>query len=253
MIDPRTEDLINAGLDGVLSDEETSELNESLARSAEARDYQASLTRMHNTLQALPPEAMPATLHQNISAAISMRRPQPRPAVFKIAAWPAAVRYGLAASLGMAVAVGIYETQPGTPGSADYRQMMGTIAPQNRDRLENLDKTELSEPGLSSHASLARSPDATMLEIQLDSDKAVDLSIDFADAGLRFQALTQTLNQLESFSVANNVIHARASGQQQFTVLLDHTTEARSGSRAEIRIEYSRDGKLIQRRSLTVF
>ncbi len=125
MIDPRTEELLNAALDGALTDGEAEELRNRLAQSDEARAYQASLEALHNALGSLPQQDLPGALHGSISDGIQLPSSSPRSAVFPISAWPGVIRYGLAASLGMAVAIFLYQIQPDLGTAVDYSQMTG--------------------------------------------------------------------------------------------------------------------------------
>ena len=97
MIDARTEELINAALDDELGAGERGELEQRLAGSSEAREYQASLQQLDNHLRAMPQEALPASLHEQITTAVELPAPVSRKAgIADVRAWPGVVRYGLA-------------------------------------------------------------------------------------------------------------------------------------------------------------
>ncbi len=247
MMDARTEELINAALDNELDAAEVAELDKILGQSAEARAYHASLQQLDVQLRALPRENIPAGLHEDISSAISLPR-APAKTIAPAHSWPGVVRYGLAASLGLAVAIGFYELRTLPPGSANYDLMTGTIAPDDSNTI--VDDFSFEKSGQVYSGELIRKADSTVLEVRIESQETIDISIDLADTGLRFAAIKQMLDPLDTFSVAADEIRARGQGRQRFSVSFTSTGDAQPDPDARIRIEYSRDGKLIEQRNL---
>lgn len=242
MIDERARDLINEELDHELTADEQHELAAILDASAAAREYRDGLQAMHEVLSGLPREEPPEDLHERISATVDTIVPVAAPQGAPHAR-PAIIRYGLAASLGLMVAVAIYETQPDAGLEADVQQMVGTMAPDGAA----IDRFRFDEAGVSARASLAASGDETVLEVALESDGSVDVDLDFSKSGYRLAGLSHSLGELQAFSYSDHVLRARSRGRQQFAVVLERDAAAVGGGQDFVGLAFSRDGTMLKR------
>jgi len=71
MTDERTIELINAGIDGELDATTRAELESALRTDPQARAVHDDLARMAAALQRMTPVAVPAQIHERVTAAIS--------------------------------------------------------------------------------------------------------------------------------------------------------------------------------------
>lgn len=250
MIDPRTEELINAAIDGELSHDDEQELQRRLADSPDARQLQAELSQLDSMLKRLPQQEAPATLHENITTAVELPA-TPSAAVPVLASWPGVARYGLAAALGgLAVALSFFSTQGMWQDPAEYDQLVGTIAPTPGGKIELLQIEQISNPApeLAAEVSLSQRGRQYIVEMEIDSESVTDLRLSVAQE-LQFEALAQTFNQLEEFTVADNAITARSQGKHRFALLFRDSTGG-TADRISVNVVFMRDGSVIERISL---
>jgi hypothetical protein len=206
-------------------------------------------------MRKLPELAPPEALHDRIMAGTSLplaRQRRPIFAWFDSLAPFAVLRYGTATAAGLVLAAAFYESQPKFAETADIAELVGTMAP-NRDQAaaDILDTYAFSAEGVESRVLLERRHGALLLDIQVDSDEPVDISVNLAAGGVRLDALVQSGNSLESIEIAGQKLRIRALGRRQLTALLHRVDDSAFEGREKIELEFSSKGKLLQRGSLT--
>jgi hypothetical protein len=255
MSDERTLELISAAVDGELSDAERAELDRLIGESPEARRLHADLGRINSIMSKLPLLAPPETLHHRIMSAISLpvvKTKQPilgwlgKPEPFTV------LRYGVATAAGAVLAAVLIDSPPRFADTADIEELVGTMAPnRQRNATDIVDSFSFRADGLESRVLLERRNGALLLDIQVEADELVDVTVNFADAGARLDALAQNQDALESIEIVDQTLRVRARGRRQLTALLHRVGDAALKDSDKIDIEFSSDGKLLQRRSLT--
>jgi hypothetical protein len=255
MSSERVLELVSAAADGALTDEERALLDRLLEESPEARRFQDDLGRIDSIMHRLPELVPPEALHDRVMAGTSLPLARQRRPIF---AWLdslspfTALRYGMATAAGLVLAAVFYESQSGFGETADIRQLVGTMAP-NRDRsaAEILDRHAFRMEGLDSQILLERRDGALLLDIQVDAGEPIDISVDLAAAGARLDALAQTGSSLESIEISGRTLRVRALGRRQLTALLQRVDDAPVAGTEKIELEFSRNGKVLRRGSLT--
>lgn len=240
MTDSRITELVNGALDEELDDAARAEFDELMRSSDAARALYESLSDLDRRLRALPQAEVPDDLHETIVDAIDLPRSKTDVSARER---HSLVPLSLAASAAVIVAASVYFTNF---GDGDLEQMSGTIAPVVDNAAMQVDA-----PGLTSRARLERRGDATVLDITVESDEPVDLTIDLGDSGLVFDELTQDQSELDSFSASGQVLRARGRGRQKFAVLLSRDVPG-SDTETTVRLAYSRDGALLKQGTLSV-
>jgi anti-sigma factor RsiW len=256
MSDERVLELLSAAADGELNDAEQTELDGLLEASPEAYRFREDLDRIGAILRKVPDRAPPEMLHDRIMRSVSLpaiqsRRPRAMPGFgwFRRTTPPVVLRYGMAAAAGLLVAAAFYESR-GIPDPADLSQLVGSMAPA-RTAPDVLDTYAFHAPGIASEVTLERRNGLFLLDIRVDSALPVDISVDLASAGVRLQALAQTEDSLESIEIEGQILQMRAHGRRQLTALLERTEVAGRQGLETINLEFSSEGMLLQRGSLT--
>lgn len=254
MSNERVLELISAAADGKLSDADREELGRLLEESPEARRLHSDLERLDSFLRKVPELTPPGSLHDRIMASTSLpRAKKQRGAVprFGSLAPSGLLRYGMATAAGVLLAVGLYESQPRIAGTPDFTDLVGTMSPsRHRAAAEIVDSYSIHEAGLEGQVSLERRDGLLLLEIAIDADTPVDISVDFASAGTRLDALMQHENSFESIEVTDQILHVRARGRKQLTVLLQRVDQVKLEDRNKINVQFSNDGRLLERGEL---
>jgi len=255
MSDERILELVSAAADGELNNDERVELDRLLAASPEARRFQSDLGRIQSILSRLPELDPPETLHSRVLGAVSLPAAKTRQPLFGWLRHPATftvLRYGMATIAGAVLAAALIESQPEFGETADISELVGTIAPdRDRTAADILDSYAFRADGLESRVLLERRNGALLLDIQVDAHSPVDIAVRFAAAGARLDALAQNENAPEFIEIAGQTLRVRARGRRQLTALLRRVDDTASEVTEKIELEFSSDGKLLQRASLT--
>jgi len=221
MTDQRTLELVSAAADGELNASERAELKQLLESSAEARKFQAELAEMNSLLGAVPAVEPPDSLHLQIVNSVTLPQKKVdtsflgwlRPPQFM-----PVLRYGLAAAAGILLAASFYESQSLFPSNYDFDNLVGTMAPSRVvAEADILDTFDFRSDGLESLVQLQRRNNDIYLDIQIDADAALDISVDMSGTGVRPGALAQLDQSLESIVVENQTLRLRATGKRRLT------------------------------------
>ncbi len=254
MTDQRTLELVSAAADGELNAGEQAELENLLESSAEAREFQMELAEMDSLLAKVPAIEPPGSLHTQIVDCITLSQEKAgnsllgwlRPPQFM-----PVLRYGLAAAAGLLLAASFYESQSLFPSNDDFDDLVGTMAPSRVvAEADIIDTFDFRSNGLRSLVQLQRRNNDIYLDIQIEADGSLDISVDMSGTGVRPGALAQLDNSLESIVVEDQALKLRATGQRRLTVLLRRVDDASIAEEAKITLEFSSDGRLLEQGSL---
>lgn len=249
MINERTIELINGGLDGELNEHQTEELEAALRESEAARAYRAELLAMNELLEGEGPLEPPALLHRRIVDAIAL--PEPALAWYRLSWMPGVLRYGLTAAAGLLVAVGLYELRPGSLDGGEVDNMVGTIMRGSPETPGvTLDEFSFDLGELSSSVSLVQREDALVLDVTLVSLEPVELTVDFTSDGLMFDAIAQMESDLNSIEFADQAIQVTGHGRQHFAVLLHRDAAQPVSDEARIGLRFTSNGLLVKEGTL---
>jgi hypothetical protein len=239
MLDERTINLINAELDGELSDSERSELEAILRDSTEARTLRADLGRLGELMERLPAQEPPARLSGQILDSVQLSRVRSRvrrpfsPAGFLASLQPAQIGVGFAA--GLLLAVGYFELSPADLGEGDSARMVGTMVASKQTGAETIaNSLFFKESGISGTVTLRESGPFKILDFDLDSGDPAEVEIAFAEAGLSFGGIARTSTGPEvmgqSYEIGGGTLRVMNQGQQAFSVFLRQAADETSGS-----------------------
>lgn len=242
-MDARTEFLINAELDGDLDQAEMDELRQRLAASPEAVKFRDRIRMTHDMLGTLRPEEPPAALHERITSAVSLPAPaETAPVAGANPRLHGVVRYGLAASVGLAAGLLLNGLLPAFD-TVDVNQVRGTMAPANK-----LPQMQVEHALVRSRASLDHVGEFSQLSLDLNSQQAIDVIISLTGSGLQFAGLAPAREPLSELRVGNDMIRMRSQGRRQVQILFARDADFESASRPPLQIEYLHNDSLIERR-----
>ena len=255
MTDQRELELISAAIDGELDADERAELDLLLESSAEARELNGELEKLDSLLKEVPDLEPSASLHARIMAQAKPRQVQSKSSMGNWAAILSPVagfRYAVAVSAG-ALLVGIFiGIRSVPPDTIDVVDIVGTVAPESVPADANIvDSFAIREEGLESLVQLRLSGSDYFLDIDSDTTQRLDIFVDLGGAGLWPDAMAQTDGQSEAIAVAGQILRIEALGKQRLSVLLRHVDDVAVNGEAKITFEFSSEGKLLQRGSLT--
>jgi hypothetical protein len=247
MTDDRIMALLSAAADGDLDAEEQAELDGLMQSSPDARQFADELQRIDEFLHAADELDVPDSLHEKIVNGIEVSE-APTVVALHRPAIPAVFRYGLATAAGLLLAVGFYESRSLPPGSQDFSELVGTMAP-DRDvaRTRILDTYDFRADGFASLAQLERRDGEVFLDIRIEAARPLDISLDIAPAGIWPGALAQLEDGFESITMADSSLRLRATGRRRLTVLLSNAASGEAADAAKVEIEFTSEGRLLGR------
>jgi hypothetical protein len=253
-IEQRHLDLINAAIDGELGEQDTAELERLLADSAEARALKADLERTDAVLRSVPklepPHALQDTLVAGLPQGAARQGSSLRYWLHEMRPG-AGLRYALAASAGALVAAVVFNGSDKINGAADPNALVGTmVSGSTRNDGEMIADYAFRSDASASQLQLQRYEDALLLEIRIESQSPLDVSIGLADTGLAPGAVAQHDGIDGAVAISHDNIRLRATGEQQISILLRREGNAVPAGQADIALEFSSNGQVLEQGSL---
>lgn len=253
-IDQHHLDLINAAIDGELGEHDAAELERLLADSAEARELKADLERTDAVLRSVPELEPPKALQDRLVAAL------PQKTARTGSSWRywlgelrpgAGLRYALAASAGALVAAVVFSGPDRINGAADPNALVGTMVPDSaRTDGEMIADYAFRSDASSGQLRLQRYQDALLLEVRIEAQSPLDVSIGLAGTGLAPDAVAQRDGINGAIVISPDDVRLRATGEQQVSILLRRAGNAAPAEQADIALEFSSNGQVLEQGSL---
>lgn len=225
-VDQRILQLLNSSIDGEINVVDQQELDHLLATSQSARDLNDELRELTRALDELPeiipPKYLQDTIERQVRLPVENKGAENKPGNF--GSWLNAnwLRTGFAVAAGVVLTVGVYEMGSGPIPAGDSASMSGTIASNsvNNQKGELLDRINLESELFSGQVELRAHNDLFTLNIQLESDGASELVINFAGRGLEFESAGSQKDTADTVSVVDGSIHLASNGEQNYVLSL---------------------------------
>jgi len=229
MLNERITDLIQADIDGELTDHDRAELSRELLQSREARKFREDMIRVNALLASIPSLDPPAGLRSRISNAIKL----PRRGQFSASSsrWFQSAGYGLSLAAGLLMGVGI--AQVSTKGTQNLAAVVGTMMSQTDGQLGSAGETlAVSLDYVQGNIRRSYLDQAIALEFDLKSEEPVEVTIDLHGTGMRFGGFADQdiASAVDEFKVSDGKVHLLSSGNQQYVLFLLNGPEGTADS-----------------------
>lgn len=255
MTEQREQELVSASIDRELNADERIELDSLLESSSEARELKTELEQLDSLLNELPDLDPPPSLQASIMAQSESRPAEGPTSPFS---WlrdlvpGSGLRYVLATGAGALIALIVIGGQPLDPGQFDYSQLVGTASPDAaRQSGDVLDSYAFSTGAIAGQMQLRRVGNVLFLDIESDTEQPLDIAADFGAAGLSPDVVAQVDGRAESIAIAGQAMRVQTSGKQRLTILLRRVNDAKTAGEAEISLEVSSEGRVLDTGELT--
>ncbi len=256
-IDQHAEELLNGGVDGVLSAAEQDELNSLLAGSAQLRGLNEELKTFTGLLDGLqevePPPYLQESIERQIRLPVQSNQHEEKQGFF--GTWLPAhwLRTGFALAAGAVLTVSIYELGSGPMTAEDATNLVGTVVKNQVDEQgELLDSIHIFSDTLSGRVELRKKDDLFTLDVQLNSDGPTQVVVDYAGRGLEFEGITRMQDQNDAVSIVDGSVNVASSGEKRYTLNLRRTTNAEGQKIAPLRLEFFANNTLVHEARLSV-
>lgn len=245
-------ELVSAAIDGELDADDRVELRLLLESSEKARELKSELEKLDSLLKDVPILEPSKSLHAQIMARVKPQRMASALDWLRPLIPGYGLRYAIAAATGALVVAVFISSQSMQPGTIDFKDLVGTMAPDNASGNANIiDSFAVREEGLVTLVQLRFNGTDLLLDIDADTTQRLDISVDLSGTGLWPDALAQIDGRSESISIVGQVLHIETLGKQRLTILLGRVDDAAFTGEAKITLEFSSEGKLHQRGTLT--
>jgi hypothetical protein len=252
MIDPRTQELIEANLEGTLSGPELAELNRRLLGSPETRALRDDLKHVDALLRALPAETPPAGLLD----AVLQRAPQPaREGAAGDPARRPFARIAAGFAGGALVTAALFQALTLHHDGVAPEQVIGTMASQNDAGGRHLATVRLSGASADGSAALYQAGSSLWLELRVASDRPWELEASYDPAVIDFQGLRRPLAESEPLiQVADGSIRVSGTeGEATYRLELKGVGQSPAAIRnADIRLALNVSGQPVAESVLSV-
>lgn len=245
-IDQKYIDLINADLDGEISDGDRTELQAFLSQSAEGRglhDELASLAATLDTVEALEP---PPHLRYVIMDAV---KPLPvatkRPGFMQTLFATPAVGYAATFAAGVLLTLGLVNSgQISIRAFDDVTGLVGSVAdPVATDTVSTIAIDETSVAGT---VSLRSSGSMLILDFDLVAAERIEIEADYTDKTIWFNGFAQLESSGTTVSADPGRVSLAMQGKRRYAVYLQNE----GGRKTTVNLRFKADGKIVHEASL---
>lgn len=254
-MDQRANELLNGSIDNELNAAEQRELDLLLASSDSVRDLKNELEEFVGLLDGLPelqpPQYLQNTIESQIRLPVQNKPTGEKQGLF--GTWTPAnwLQTGFGLAAGAILTVGIYQMGSEPMTARDAEQMTGTVV--KKPVLEPLglqDNVRFNTEKLSGQIELRNTGDLFTLNLQLNSEGASEVIVNFADYGLEFETIIPNNVSEDAISVINGSVIVELNGKQGFTLQLQRVFGAQQT--APLELEFFSNDTLVHVAQLSV-
>jgi hypothetical protein len=256
-IDQHVRELLNGGVDGVLSAAEQDELNSLLAGSAQLRDLDEELKTFTGLLDGLqevePPPYLQESIERQIRLPVQSNQHEEKQGF--LGTWLPAhwLRTGFALAAGAVLTVGIYEMGSGPMTTEDASKLVGTVVKsQAADQGELLDSIHVFTNTLNGRIELRNKDDLFTLDVQLNSDGPTQVILDFAGRGLEYEGITRMQDQMDAVTIVDGSVNVTSSGEKRYTLNLRRTKNSEGQEVAPLGLDFFANNMLVHEAELSI-
>ena len=236
-------ELIQADIDGLISDTDRIRLLAHLKHDDQARELHEDYRRLGDSLESLPELDSPVDF---AAAVMAVDRPprqeevaEPRPSVFTIWFEFPVLRYALAFLVGAIFASGISQFRMADERGSDVAGLAGAMSSMNQFHFRQ--SFELEQTELDGQIDLLRSDKLLQLRFDLDSKLPIEVIVTYAGQTYHFSGFLQDSNIVSSLNAGDGQVALVANGKQRFTVQLSTA----AADKSPITVSFISDGEEI--------
>jgi len=242
MIREKTEILMWEKIDGTISQQDETRLEEVLTKDAEAREHFEELIKFTDLLGGVEELEPPTALRARIEGAIDFDRyaapTQSAAPPFFQRLFPFRVDFRLAAAAAVGLIVGVIGYHlvvfdPGPKGALDNADYVGTIGPNNG--------FEIDLAGIQGTVDFNQDDALAISRVKIASQREIELYLEYEGRSLEFRAVGDANSPLHDISLAGNIIILKNLGEAEYVA----TFRKEDGAAAPLRIRLLSEGELL--------
>jgi len=255
-LDERITELIHREIDGVNTQEESSQLRGYLSENQEAKSLYDDLRRISTLLEGVEVVEPPRNLRANILNSINFTkyaaasRRSPLNWLTTLLPQKAPMRYALVFSLGLFAGVVVYALVADVTrdASVDISKLYGTMmADRSVEKLAVDDEIEIALERVTGTITAMHTEDLVLVQVSLRSQEDIETVFEFDSGFLTFAGYRQLDDAKNSLHIAASSLHVTSPGSKKYLLLFDD--KARVATSLNVRILSS--GALLYERPLS--
>ncbi len=230
MIDSRTEDLINRGIDGALSANEANRLKEYLSTDPEALNYYDELENLSQMLEQVEEVDPGPNLKKNILNSIPVQKYQneenrERTPLFSIWNFRASYRLTLAFAFGLIIGFFTYSFVTDLPPNNNNSNLIGTILLNGPDaKFKPADQAEITLPEINGTVSSQYAENVVLFRVDLTTDSEIEVVVEFDGNDLRFAGFQPQKYSAGQINVSSNELKLVHEGRHDYVLIFEDKT-----------------------------
>jgi hypothetical protein len=250
-IDEKYTDLINADIDGELSDADKAKLQTFLAGNAEARTLYEDLSALCSVLESVEDEEPPQHMRYVIMNAVKPLSAQAASAspgllgsLKNLFAAPA-LRYATVFAAGVALTLSLVNSgQISNRVFDDVTGLVGTVANPVDAKLEN--SVAISETEVSGTVSLRSIGSMLILDFDLVAKDPIEIAADYTDKTIWFNGFAQLESSGTTISTDTGQVTVQMEGKRRYAVYLHNA----GGRETTVNLRFMASGEVVHETSL---
>ena len=246
-IEQKYADLINADIDGEISDGSRSELQAFLSENAEGRALHAELAALCGTLDAVEQEDPPPHMRHIIMNSVPPARAADESPSFLEALFATpALKYAVTFAAGVFLTLSIVNSSKISNQTFDnVTGLVGTVAEPVSTTLAS--SVTLSEVDISGTVSLRSAGSLLILDFDLVSADHIDVQAEYTDRTIWFTGFAQLASEGTTVSAeTGRVLLGMEEGKRRYAVYLHNE----GGRDTTVSLRFTADGKVVHQAKL---
>ena len=246
-IDQKYIDLINAELDGEISDGDKAELQSFLSENDEGRALHEELSSLCSTLDAVeaaepPPHLRHVIMNAVNPAPVAKRRPSFLQTLFATPALGYAATFAAGALLTLSL---VNSGQISIRAFDDVTGLVGSVAdPVSADTLSTI---SVDESAIAGTVSLRSSGSMLILDFDLVASGAIEIDANYTDRTIWFNGFAQLESSGTTISAESGHVHLRREGKRRYAVYLQNE----GGRNTTVSLRFKADGEVVHEATLS--
>lgn len=239
-------DLINADIDGEISEHDQAELQAFLGDSAEGRALHDELSSLANTLEGMAEQEPPPHLRHVIMNALPPQRPAAqKPGFFQVLFATPALKYAATFAAGVFLTLSIVDSsQVANRAFDDVTGLVGTVA--NPVDASLAGSISVDETDVAGTVSLRSAGSLLILDFDLVSDDHIEIEANYTDPSIWFNGFAQLESDDTTVSAGPRHVRLGMAGKRRYAVYLHN----QGGRETTVNLRFLADGEVIHEASL---
>jgi|GEM_PF-2344019 len=254
MIDDRHRELINASIDGMLSQDDQEYLSHYLSQNSEAKTMHDQLRELSQALSMVNEAEPPPQLRHNILQAIRMKQEEKKqtPMIIRLATAALDMRnrfayvYVFTAGIVLGVALSSVVLNLERETQFDNRDLSGTLStPPTKSDYKPVDRVDFAEAAIQGSMFIGRTGNSVLVELTVDSREEIEVIAQFSEDEMRLTGFRHLQEGISGIAVSEGRVQFKNRGENQYHLFFNDRGPA--GGMLHLRI-YSATGLLYEHR-----